>query len=944
MSTSSVLHSIFSFRTGSTTVLASLFYLAIFISLYITQYGPSVPAIERQHALGLDLPQAFRDLHLIAQRPHPYNSRQNDVVRDFLLERLRGIAKGQSFIHVEDDVQTNAAFLDSTRAVYFQGTNILVKVDGTDNVTENDAVLFSAHFDSVSTAPGATDDGMSVVALIQLVSFLSNNRPKRTAIFNINNGEEDGLHGAHAFLRHPWSNLTSTFLNFEGAGSGGRPFLFRSTSYDVLKVFRSAPHIHADVLSQDAWDRGVIRSDTDSSVYSAPRLQDVSRLVEDNGTANATAHGYDGPGGGMQGADVAFYASRSRYHTMDDSIRGMGDGGAQRSLWALMELLRFVGDAVLNIEEVNSQDDQGEKAVYFELFGVHLVVFRFRVLVVIEIVLLSAGPVLLAGLGYALLQQTTTSATSPHIEWRSKLRGYGRFWLAFVLGACTQVGLVVGFLKLNPNTAHSHPIATSLSALTLAYLSLAIPLQLAQRLRPIPPGKQRFTILVELYALTWFLLINATILTHRINIVGLYWVPLWNGSLLAAVVLGMLEGLWGTGRAGRVVLPREESEGDQDTPSGERRETETSATETTPLLRRHASPTRSLVLDEKTQDRAYFWWIFQFILSTTAPLLNLATIYSVWVGAMPQTIPDGGWVGIVYAPISLLSFLILLPLAPFVHKVHRLLTVVILVIFIASTVYVWLAPPFTPNARLKVFFAHEVELSNVTGRISRPQLTRAVTQLNVIEGYGARLVASLPSSWDSVENDEGVRCKTGKLRPGLTTCEWPVPAALQPSIPIRGAGEDDSKGSHTWLVANVTRLGRASLRVEIEGVQTRACRVYVESHRIRRYRARARGDSSAAASVASWTGFEVPAEKEIHLLRLWARAWGSRFDVELDVDADGEEPIAGRVSCMWNDGPGAALIPALEEARGFLPEWVAITKAADGLVEAASGFVLLRGE
>lgn len=103
-------------------------------------------------------------------------------------------------------------------------------------------VLFSAHFDSVSTGPGATDNGMSVSALLQMIKYLATHRPRRTAVFNINNGEEDGLHGAHAsvfsdrwygyrlyivcfwlnrFLEHPWSNLTSTFLNFEGAGAGG---------------------------------------------------------------------------------------------------------------------------------------------------------------------------------------------------------------------------------------------------------------------------------------------------------------------------------------------------------------------------------------------------------------------------------------------------------------------------------------------------------------------------------------------------------------------------------------------------------------------------------------------------------------------------------------------------------------------------------------------------
>lgn len=60
------------------------------------------------------------------------------------------------------------------------------------------AVLFSAHFDSVSTAPGATDDGMSVATLLQLVKYFSLNRPKRDVIFNINNAEEDGLYGAIA--------------------------------------------------------------------------------------------------------------------------------------------------------------------------------------------------------------------------------------------------------------------------------------------------------------------------------------------------------------------------------------------------------------------------------------------------------------------------------------------------------------------------------------------------------------------------------------------------------------------------------------------------------------------------------------------------------------------------------------------------------------------------
>lgn len=112
-----------------------------------------------------------------------------------------------------------------------------MKVDG--RQPELDAVLFSAHFDSVSTAPGATDDGMGVATVLQLVDYFSKHTPKRTVVFNINNGEEDGLNGAHAlvlfifldsirshlhyfrFLEHPWASLPKSFLNLEGAGSGG---------------------------------------------------------------------------------------------------------------------------------------------------------------------------------------------------------------------------------------------------------------------------------------------------------------------------------------------------------------------------------------------------------------------------------------------------------------------------------------------------------------------------------------------------------------------------------------------------------------------------------------------------------------------------------------------------------------------------------------------------
>lgn len=72
-----------------------------------------------------------------------------------------------------------------------------MKIDGSNpNYRDKGGVLFSAHYDSVSTAPGVADDGMAVVTLMQLVAYLGERRPERTAVFNINNGEEDGLLGS----------------------------------------------------------------------------------------------------------------------------------------------------------------------------------------------------------------------------------------------------------------------------------------------------------------------------------------------------------------------------------------------------------------------------------------------------------------------------------------------------------------------------------------------------------------------------------------------------------------------------------------------------------------------------------------------------------------------------------------------------------------------------
>jgi acetylornithine deacetylase/succinyl-diaminopimelate desuccinylase-like protein len=134
----------------------------------------------------------------ITAHPHPYISHSNDAVRSYLLSRLTPLGDQYPHVHISNDLVSNASWSLSSTGVYFEGTNIVVKIDGTSTTDGDGGVLFSAHYDSVATAPGSTDDGMGVATLLQLVHYFAKNKPLRTAVFNINNGEEDGMNGAHA--------------------------------------------------------------------------------------------------------------------------------------------------------------------------------------------------------------------------------------------------------------------------------------------------------------------------------------------------------------------------------------------------------------------------------------------------------------------------------------------------------------------------------------------------------------------------------------------------------------------------------------------------------------------------------------------------------------------------------------------------------------------------
>lgn len=124
--------------------------------------------------------------------------------------------------------------------------NIIVTVKGKN---PDEAVLFVAHTDSVSTGPGAFDDMVSVTALMEAIRALAGQTPARDIVFVLTDGEELGMWGAMRYVKdHPEINektslvlpgllaLAAVFYAPEGSYLLSFPVLFGLAALGVYQL------------------------------------------------------------------------------------------------------------------------------------------------------------------------------------------------------------------------------------------------------------------------------------------------------------------------------------------------------------------------------------------------------------------------------------------------------------------------------------------------------------------------------------------------------------------------------------------------------------------------------------------------------------------------------------------------------------------------------------
>lgn len=145
--------------------------------------------------------------------------------------------------------------------------NVVARLEGREPLLPG--VLISAHHDSVGAGPGASDDGLGVATILETARALAaGERPRRTVVALLTDGEEVGLTGAEAFVRsHPLAGKVRATVNVDARGSSGPSSMFETSQGNAWLAALMSEHLERPVttsLFYEVYRR--LPNDTDFSV------------------------------------------------------------------------------------------------------------------------------------------------------------------------------------------------------------------------------------------------------------------------------------------------------------------------------------------------------------------------------------------------------------------------------------------------------------------------------------------------------------------------------------------------------------------------------------------------------------------------------------------------------------------------------------------------------
>lgn len=269
------------------------------------------------------------------------------------IEKIR--ANAGPDVNVELEVQRPSGafglnFMAQFQNIYANVTNILVRVSPKSNPEALDhALMLSSHYDAAIGGGAASDDGVNIAIMMELLRVFSVTPPQFGAlVFNFNGAEETIMQAAHGFItQHPWTDAIRAFINLEAAGAGGRELLFQTGSDELALAYaQGARYPHASIIAQEVFQSGVITADTDYRIY-----RDF---------------------GSVAGMDFAYIENGYVYHTQLDDISRIQQGAVQRLGENVLGVVHQLTNQEGRLEKV-AATPESSNTLFFDVAGYTMV-------------------------------------------------------------------------------------------------------------------------------------------------------------------------------------------------------------------------------------------------------------------------------------------------------------------------------------------------------------------------------------------------------------------------------------------------------------------------------------------------------------------------------------------------------------------------------------------
>jgi Peptidase family M28 len=328
--------------SAATPLLAVLAWCWVFmlagVAIFALKAPDAVPAGAPQNEFSAQ--RALAHVRAVARVPHPTGTNANAEVRQYLLGQLSALGLNpQPFTAVGIDN-------DSWALVAGRTNDIVGRLSGTEN---SGAILLMAHYDSVSSGPGAADDASGVAAILEgLRALKTGTRLKNDLIVLITDGEEPGLLGAESFVAsHPWMEDVGLVMNFEARGNHGPSMLFETSANNAAllnEVARTATYPVGSSLFYSLYK--LLPNDTDFTQFRPARIP---------------------------GLNFAFGEHLEAYHSRLDTPENLDPASLQHHGSYLVSLVRQFGQMDLGSLKRGSGDN-----IFFDWFGANMITYSER--------------------------------------------------------------------------------------------------------------------------------------------------------------------------------------------------------------------------------------------------------------------------------------------------------------------------------------------------------------------------------------------------------------------------------------------------------------------------------------------------------------------------------------------------------------------------------------